>query len=260
MEARKFATTGFPDQPAPVAVHLPPAASGPPTHSGPIVRISPVPINGRSGMVASAIVPAGPEGAPALPAFSQHFPETTVTMIRAEDPAARSALIDALSLARLPERGSLHFGATNLAGLDPEAVRAWRRRNMRFVPAVDRLVPRHTVIQSIQHAAAEGEPQIAIPRAIELLGRLGMARRLAVRVEMLPGEDRKIVSLVLALCIAPRVVVLDEPTAGMPPPLALKIARTLRHYARGRRAVVICASADPAIEEMADVSIRYTAA
>ncbi len=248
MEARKCDTTGFP--PRTIAMHNP----------APVTRAEAVTVNGRSGVVAQGLVPAVDAGAPALPPFSHHFAETTVTLICADDAAARAALADALSLTRPPERGSLHFGATNLAGLDAEAARTWRRRNLRFVPAVDRLVPRHTAMQALQHAAAEGEPQIAIPRAIELLGRLGMSRRLALRAEMLTPADRKVVSLVQALCIAPRVVVLDDPTGDMPFALATKIARTLRHYARGRRAVVICLSHDPAIEELADVSIRYTPA
>jgi len=245
MEARKFASTGFPARAVPLV------------NNGPVARTDAVPVNGRSGLLAQGLVPVVNWGLRALPPFTQHFAETTVSVIDAQDAAARAGLVDVLSLARPPERGSLHFGATNLAGLGPEALRNWRRRNFRFVPAIDQMAPRQTAMQALQQAAAEGEPQIAIPRAIELLGRLGMSRRLAVRADMLAPADRKIVTLVQALCVAPRVIVLDSPTEGMPPMLATKIARTLCHYARGRRATVICLSQDPTIKGLADVSIRY---
>lgn len=245
MEARKFTSTG------------PPARAIPLLDPAPALHTSAIGVDGRSGLKAHGLVPAVNGGLPTLPPFTHHFAETTVTLVHAHDAAARAALADALTLACPPDSGSLHFGTTNLARMDPETACRWRRRNVRFVPATDRLVPRHTIMQALQQAAAEGEPQIAIPRAVTLLERLGLSRRLAVRAEMLTPADRKVVALVQALCVAPRMVVLDDPTAGMPPILATKIARTLRHYARGRRAVVICLSDDPAIEELADVSIRY---
>ncbi|AHJ65622.1 Daunorubicin resistance ATP-binding protein drrA [Granulibacter bethesdensis CGDNIH4] len=74
-----------------------------------------------------------------------------------------------------------------------------------------------TVLQNLTyHAALHGMPsREARERAMEELGRIGLADRAGDRVRQLSGGQRRRVELARALVHAPSLLLLDEPTVGL---------------------------------------------
>jgi branched-chain amino acid transport system ATP-binding protein len=55
-------------------------------------------------------------------------------------------------------------------------------------------------------------------RSVELLGRVGLASRAQRRAGSLPYGDQRRLEVARALAVEPRILMLDEPNAGMNPP------------------------------------------
>jgi ABC-type branched-subunit amino acid transport system ATPase component len=87
--------------------------------------------------------------------------------------------------------------------------------------------------------SARREEREALQSAEVLLARVGLRERARERaVNLSYGEQRR-VEIARALASQPRVLLLDEPTAGMSAPEADAVARLVREVAREGRAVLL---------------------
>jgi branched-chain amino acid transport system ATP-binding protein len=75
--------------------------------------------------------------------------------------------------------------------------------------------------------AARREPELREP-AREALDRVGLAQRAEVRVTDLSHGERRQLEIAMALATRPRLLLLDEPMAGMGPEESARLVETLR--------------------------------
>ena len=119
-------------------------------------------------------------------------------------------------------------GAVRLAGRDVTRLRSWQRARLGLARVYQRtelfspLSARDNVALAV--AARRGPYRVfrAPPRsehadADAMLGRVGLAGREDVVVHALSHGERRQLELAVALAQSPRVLLLDEPTAGMSP-------------------------------------------
>jgi branched-chain amino acid transport system ATP-binding protein len=141
-------------------------------------------------------------------------PEQLVAIV-GPNGAGKSTLLKAIYGLVQPSSGTVR-----LAGDDVTGQRADRltRRGMNMVPQVENVFPTLTVAENLQIGAlvlprAERDGEIA--RVLELFPLLAARRR--QRAGSLSGGERKLVAIGRALVARPRLLLLDEPSAGLSP-------------------------------------------
>jgi ABC-type branched-subunit amino acid transport system ATPase component len=83
------------------------------------------------------------------------------------------------------------------------------------------------------------EERAARARALDLLARVGLSERAGERAANLSYGEQRRVEIARALASEPRVLLLDEPTAGMNPAEVASIAALIRELARAGHSVLL---------------------
>ena len=139
--------------------------------------------------------------------------------------AGKSTLLKAVAgLLRL-KSGSIRLDGQGIEAL-PARDRA--RRGIAFVPQEANIFPTLTVRENLEMGGFI-LPRAAVPRGIEgLLTRFPMLaekRRQAART--LSGGQRQVLAMAMALMVEPRLLLLDEPSAGLSPLAAEALFQTI---------------------------------
>lgn len=122
-------------------------------------------------------------------------------------------------------------GAVSLGTDDITAVPAHEKiaRGLAFVPQTDNIFATLTIAENLDLAAD------ILPRALrrERIGAVGamfpdLARRPGLRAGQLSGGQRQMLAVARALITSPRVLILDEPSAGLSPRIVAEVFANLR--------------------------------
>jgi molybdate transport system ATP-binding protein len=135
--------------------------------------------------------------------------------------AGKTSLLDTIAGLRVPRQGRIRVGDFVL---DDRASRIHvpaRDRHIGYVPQENALFPHMTVLQNVRYGAGEAP----IERVVEILEISHLLNR---SVTTLSGGEQKRVALARALVTSPRLLLLDEPLAGLDRPLHQRIAAFLR--------------------------------
>jgi peptide/nickel transport system ATP-binding protein len=163
-----------------------------------------------------------------------------ITVLLGESGSGKSTLLRALLALEHGARGSALLEAPAVsagAATDLLAVRgralAEGRGRIGWIPQEPgaALDPRATLVESVaEPALARGVPAAeARARAIAVLAACGLSRELAGRLpHELSGGERQRGNLARAFAQGPSVLLLDEPTSNLDPPVAARIAELVR--------------------------------
>ncbi|MFS8571138.1 MAG: ABC transporter ATP-binding protein [Thermaerobacter sp.] len=128
--------------------------------------------------------------------------------------AGKSTLLKVLMGLLRPRRGSIRFQGRELVGLKPSAIVAL---GLSYVPQVRNVFPNLTVRENLEIAAAvagPGAPQ-RIQRILDIFPDL--RDKLRSKAGTLSGGQRQMLAMGRALILEPKLLVLDEPSAGLAP-------------------------------------------
>ncbi|WP_234379992.1 ABC transporter ATP-binding protein [Streptomyces sp. CMB-StM0423] len=205
-------------------------------------------------------LPAGPV---LLPETSAEIHAGQVTALMGASGSGKTTLLRAL-IGHLPP-GAVVDGGVDVLGRTPHRLptgelRALRRTEVAYVgqDPGSALNPRMTARRLVAELATD-------PSAYNVLGMLaecrlpvdtGIADR---RPTALSGGQQRRVALARALARTPRILLLDEPTAGLDAAVRDDIAHLLRDLATSRDLAVVVATHDPHLAKTcADHTIRLT--
>jgi ABC-type branched-subunit amino acid transport system ATPase component len=129
--------------------------------------------------------------------------------------AGKSTLLKAVYGLVRPRGGSVRLAGEEIGGMRPDRL---TRHGVNFVPQLDNVFPSLTVAENLK-VGALGAPRAARGEALERVHDLFplLRERRRQRAGTLSGGQRKLVALARALVTSPRLLLVDEPSAGLAP-------------------------------------------
>ncbi|MCK2215808.1 ABC transporter ATP-binding protein [Actinomadura sp. ATCC 31491] len=179
--------------------------------------------------VGELVVDYGPVRA--LDGVSMRVPSGAVVAVLGANGAGKTTLLRAVSGTLRFQRGRVARGAVELDGarLTGLPAAAVVRRGVTHVPEGRRVFARMTVEENLR-AGGLGTPRREAARARERVRELFpvLAERSRQPAGLLSGGEQQMLAIGRALMAGPSVLLLDEPTLGLAPQMAARIAATVR--------------------------------
>src|SRR3954471_5053936 len=116
------------------------------------------------------------------------------------------------------------------------------RRRVGMVFQQFNLFPHMTVLDNVligPRLALNESREEAIPRARELLDRVGLSDKLAARPENLSDGQQQRVAIARALAVKPEAILFDEPTSALDPRMAGEVLAVIADLARQGQTMVV---------------------
>ncbi|MDA5635969.1 MULTISPECIES: MacB family efflux pump subunit [Rhizobium/Agrobacterium group] len=156
--------------------------------------------------------------------------------------SGKSTLMNILGCLDRPTSGRYSIRGRETGDLDADALSALRRENLGFIFQRYHLLAELTALGNVEIPAiyagkSQGERRGSAAR---LLGRLGMAERLAHRPGQLSGGQQQRVSIARALMNDAEIILADEPTGALDSASGDEVLRILDElHAEGRTVIIV---------------------
>jgi branched-chain amino acid transport system ATP-binding protein len=160
-----------------------------------------------------------------LHGVSLTVPAGTVTVLLGPNGAGKTTLFRAITGLVTPRAGSVSLFGDRIAGRAPHLI---ARAGIGHVPSGRELFPRMPVGVHLDLGARLCPPELRAGLRERVLGLFPeIAERLNQAAGTLSGGEQQMVAIARALMTNPRVLLLDEPSAGLAPKVVLSVFQTL---------------------------------
>ena len=178
----------------------------------------------------------------------------TITGLIGPNGAGKTTLFNLVAGTLAPTSGEVMFDGQRISGLSPDRI---FHRGLARTFQIPRPFPQMTVLENamlvplnqsgerfwnnwIGAGRVRAEEKRARDRAIEVLGFCGLGQKLNEMAGNLSGGQQKLLELARVLMIEPKMILLDEPAAGVNPTLMeTLIEKILALHARGITFLII---------------------
>jgi branched-chain amino acid transport system ATP-binding protein len=177
--------------------------------------------------------------------------------------AGKTTLFRLLTGILRPTAGTLELDGRSIAGRPPHVI---ARMGLAQAFQTTNIFPRLSVLESVRAALVSRHRRTADlaswfhrgleAEAREVLGTVGLAGSADVESQTLSHGDQRALEVALALAMRPRLLLLDEPTAGMSPFESRRMVRLVQRLARENGLTVILSEHD--MDTVFGISDRVT--
>ena len=198
-------------------------------------------------------------GVVAMNGVNLHFAEGSLTAVIGPNGAGKTTFFNLITGLFRPDAGRVMLGGEDIAGLSaPQIVRRGIGRAFQVASIFPSLTAWEAVLGAVNaHRRWYADPARrfplahAKPAAIEVMDLVGLGPRAHVRCGNLSHGDQKLLDIALALALQPRVLLLDEPTAGMGPEERWQMIETVHQLWERKKMTLIF------IEHDMDIVFKY---
>ena len=177
--------------------------------------------------------------------------EGTLHSLIGPNGAGKSTLFGLITGEHRPTRGSISFQGRDITGRPPHVI---SRRGLARAFQQTNIFPRLTVLESVQVAVLSRQRRTwnvlswqrkaALDEALEVIELVGLAEAARAESRTLSHGDQRALEVALALATEPRLLLLDEPTAGMSPWETERMAELMRSLVESGRVTVLLSEHD----------------
>lgn len=157
-----------------------------------------------------------------------------VVALVAPSGSGKSTLLHIAGLLDTPDAGRISICGTDMTDLSDARRTAARRDDIGFIYQFHHLLPEFTALENIvlPQLANGVSRSDADARAMDLLGKTGIAARADHRPAALSGGEQQRVAFCRALANSPSVLLADEPTGNLDPGTSDRVFGTLMDLVR----------------------------
>lgn len=184
-----------------------------------------------------------------------------VVALVAPSGAGKSTLLHMAGLLDIPDAGDVIFAGQNMSGLSDVKRTRLRRDDVGFVYQFHHLLPEFSALENVvlPQLAAGVARSDAQDRAMDLLGRVGVAGRAEHRPAALSGGEAQRVAFCRALANGPRLLLGDEPTGNLDPTTSDQVFGTLMDLVRSTGLAAVIATHNLDLAARMDRIVRLDA-
>jgi branched-chain amino acid transport system ATP-binding protein len=159
--------------------------------------------------------------------------------------AGKTTLFDLITGALAPSAGRVEFAGETISGLRPDAVarrgisRSYQRTNAFLRLTVGENLRLAAAARARDHFRLFAPAPPALPAVREVAAAVGLATRLEAAAGRLSYGEQRQLEIGIALATGPRLLLLDEPTAGTSPDETERLVRVLTALPREVTCLII---------------------
>jgi ABC-type lipoprotein export system ATPase subunit len=169
--------------------------------------------------------------------------------------SGKSTLMNILGCLDHPTAGEYWLDGQEISGASSNDRAKLRNRLIGFVFQNFNLLPRtsalENVIMPLSYCAEHLHEKEMKHRAVELLGRVGLAERMDHQPSQLSGGQQQRVAIARSLVNRPRLLLADEPTGNLDSRTSEEILQMFRDLNRDEGLTIILVTHDPSVAEHA---------
>jgi lipoprotein-releasing system ATP-binding protein len=172
--------------------------------------------------------------------------------------SGKSTLLQAVGLLEGGFEGSIRLAGEEASNLDDDGRTRLRRELLGFVYQFHHLLPEFNARENVvlPQLVQGAEPKAAETRAEQLLGALGLGKRLDHRPAKLSGGEQQRVAVARALANKPPLVLADEPTGNLDEHTADIVFAEFLNLVRGEGSAALVATHNERIAAKMDRVVR----
>ncbi len=178
----------------------------------------------------------------ALDGVDVDIPAHSFTVVMGPSGSGKSTLLYLLGGLDRPTGGRIEVDGERLDQMDENQLAIFRRKTVGFIFQSFNLIQSMTAAENVSFPMqfAGNAPKERHSRAIDLLGRVGLADRSHHRPNELSGGQQQRVAVARALVNNPRLILADEPTGNLDTASGVSIMQLLADlHGQGRTVLVV---------------------
>ena len=179
-------------------------------------------------------------GLEVLKGISTEIKRGDVVCVIGPSGSGKSTFLRCLNMLEKPDGGEILFNGEDLTR--PRTNLNLHRQKMGMVFQQFNLFPHMTVLENLTCAPVMLKKLTqaqAEEKAMELLGRVGLADRAGEYPNKLSGGQKQRVAIVRALCMDPEVMLFDEPTSALDPEMVGEVLDVMKDLAQKGMTMIV---------------------